>query len=158
MDGLGFRQLMCGRSCSCNGQSSTWARSIALPRSNEEISQPEKKARSNSPRSTPSVNTKFLNDSLSFGCHQLSLRIIEERLNSSEVLCTIKDDVIRVHHGQEVPEWHVDLAFQAWAQTNRGRLQKGAVVICFLGMKQHIKFRCVALKFNLLNQRKLSSL
>lgn len=40
MDGLGFIQRMYGCSCSCKFQSNTWALSIALPRSSEEISQP----------------------------------------------------------------------------------------------------------------------
>lgn len=43
MDGLGFMQRMYGSSCSCKFQSNTWALSIALPRSIEEISQPGQK-------------------------------------------------------------------------------------------------------------------
>lgn len=46
--------------------------------------------------------------------------------------CTVKDNIIRVHHGQEVTEWHVDLALQSCSQTNSGGLQEGAEVICFL--------------------------
>lgn len=30
----------------------------------------------------------------------------------SGVLHTIKDNVIRVHHGQQVTEWHIDLSLQ----------------------------------------------
>lgn len=40
MDGLGVMQRMYGSSCSCKFQSNTWALSMALPRSIEEISQP----------------------------------------------------------------------------------------------------------------------
>ena len=41
MEGRGFRLLMWGRSSSCSDQSRTWARSIARPKSIDEMSQPD---------------------------------------------------------------------------------------------------------------------
>lgn len=46
---------------------------------------------------------------------------------------TIEDDVVGVHHGQQVPEGHVDVTGGAGAQAHGGGLEQGAVVVGFLG-------------------------
>lgn len=45
---------------------------------------------------------------------------------------TIKDDVVGVHHGQQIPEWHVDITGGAGTQAYGGGLQQRAVVVGFL--------------------------
>lgn len=48
---------------------------------------------------------------------------------------TIEDDVIGVHHGQQVTERHIDIAGGAGAQADGGGLEQGTVVVGFLGQR-----------------------
>lgn len=72
------------------------------------------------------------------GGHGVTQALGEPRatLGVPRVPPTVKDDVVGVHHGQQVPEGHVDIPGGAGAQAHGGGLQQGAVIIRFLGSGQ----------------------
>lgn len=112
MEALGFSFSMWGQSCSCSCQSSTSARRMASARFSEEMSQPGGRE-----------GTELL-------------RVPHARLRGlSRAPPTIKDDVVGVHHGQQVPEGHINITGGAGAQADGGGLEQGAVVVGFLGWR-----------------------